>query len=529
LPQPEEVPRPPAPPGSVLPPPPPQPPAKRPFLPVSVFVRQIKVVGSTVFSEQELSKITTPYTNRKLTTADLEALRLDLTKLYISRGYVTSGAVIPDQDVKDGVIIVQIIEGKLSNIELEGNYWFLPGFLRSRIERSAKPPLNINQLQERLQLLQETPGIVRLNAELRPGTQRGESTLNVRVTEADPFKAWLEFNNYQSPSVGAERGLVTLAHQSFTGHGDIIMVQYGRSHGVDPQLTTRYILPVNAYDTTVAVEYRKNDFLVVEEPFKSLDIKSKSDILGFTIRQPLYRTLTQEFAVAITGEYETNKLFLLGQPTDLLSPGSQGGVSRVAALRFSQEWVRRSTNQVIAALSRFSVGIDALGATINSDPNLPDGQFFSWLGQAQYARRFEPLKIQLIARLTAQLSNDHLFPLEQMSVGGRYSVRGYRENTLVRDNAVLASLELRVPVLRSGLGEDIVQLAPFADFGRGTNTKADSPDPDTLASVGIGLIWNIWRGSRFEVYWGQELNHISTPGGNLQDHGLHLQLVVEAF
>ena len=53
--------------------------------------------------------------------------------------------------------------------------------------------------------------------------------------------------------------------------------------------------------------------------------------------------------------------------------------------------------------------------------------------------------------------------------------------------------------------------------------------PDTLGSLGLGVIWNIMQGSRFEVYWGIPLNHISTQGGNLQDHGLHLQLVVEAL
>jgi hemolysin activation/secretion protein len=86
-----------------------------------------------------------------------------------------------------------------------------------------------------------------------------------------------------------------------------------------------------------------------------------------------------------------------------------------------------------------------------------------------------------------------------------------------------------VPVLRSGLGEDLVLLAPFADFGRGTNTNAPSADPDALASVGLGLIWNIMAGSRFEVYWGQQLNHIPSTDGSLQDSGVHLQLVVQLF
>lgn len=534
LPLPEKI-RPAPPPSPILPPAPAPPPKVKPLL--SVFVREVRITGSTVFTPEELATVTAPYTNRKLASEDLEALRVALTQFYIDRGYVTSGAIIPDQAVAEGIITYQVIEGKLSRIDVEGNYWFFPEYLQDRIALGAGPPVNVNALQERLQLLQETPGITRLNAELKPGIQPGESVMNVRVVEDNPFKVWVEFNNYLSPSVGAEQGLITVAHQSFTGHGDVVSVQYGQSRGVDPLLTARYTLPITARNTTVAVEYRKNDFLVIEEPFRrQFGIKSQSETLGFTVRHPFYKTLNQEFALALTGEYLTNKLTSsqIDDPifVESLVPGSNGGVSRVSALRFSQEWVRRSPNQVMAAFSRFSFGLDVLGAT-GKDTTIQDSadsRFVSWLGQAQWAQRLEPWKIQLIARLTAQLANAHLFPLEQIAVGGRYSVRGYRENTLVRDNALLGSLEARIPVLPSVLGEDRVMVAPFADVGRGTNTNAASPDPDTLASYGLGAIWNIMQGSRFEIYWGLQLKPVSpTTSGNLQDHGVHLQLVVEVL
>ncbi len=520
---------PPGPPPPVLPPLPPPPPTMREPLPlIRVFVREIRVLGSTVFTQEELAKVTAPYTNREVTAEDLEAIRQALTLYYVDHGYVTSGAIIPDQTIKEGVLTIQIVEGKLSRIEVEGTEWFLPSYLQNRIELGAGPPVNVNALQERLQLLQADNRIQRLNAELRPGLKLGESTLNVRVAEANPIKAWLEFNNYQSPSVGAERGLATLEHQNVTGLGDILTAQYGRSEGIDPQLTLRYALPITVHDTTISAEYRKNDFIVVEEPFESLDIKSKSEIIGFTLRHPVYRTLTQEFALALTGEHLINKTFLLGEPFDF-TPGSKGGVSRVSALRLSQEWVQRTSNQVISAFSRFSLGIGVLGATTNGDPALADGRFFSWLGQAQWARRLEPWRIQIIARGVVQLADDRLFPLEQIAVGGRYSVRGYRENTLVRDNAYLVSLEPRVPVITSALGVDLVQVAPFVDVGKAWNTTVPTPDPETLASIGLGVIWNIIEGSRLEVYWGQQLNHVKFAEGNLQDHGLHFQLIVQVF
>ena len=121
-----------------------------------------------------------------------------------------------------------------------------------------------------------------------------------------------------------------------------------------------------------------------------------------------------------------------------------------------------------------------------------------------------------------------------MAVGGRYSVRGYREFTQLGDNAFLGSLETRIPVYTSTIGEELVYLVPFFDYGRAWNSNVVNlevtPSPEWLASVGVGTIWNFWRGSRFELYWGKRLNPpTQAHHTNLQDYGVHLQLVVEAF
>jgi hemolysin activation/secretion protein len=529
-----EEPPPSPPPAPLLPPLPPLPAEPPEPLPLErVFVREIRVIGSTVFSPAELAALTAPYVNRSLTAEDLEALRLALTRYYLTRGYVNSGAIIPDQTVADGVLTVQIIEGELTRIEVEGNRWFRARYLQDRLALGAGPPLNIQALQERLQLLLQDARIQRLTTELRPGVRLGESVLDVRVEKRHPYKVWLEFNNYQSPTVGAERGLVTVADENLTGHGDILSVQYGRSSGVDLQLDASYTLPLTARDTTMLLEYRRNTFLVVEAPFQPLDVNSRSEIFGATLRQPFYRTLEQEFALALTGERLTNQTFLLGQPFSF-SPGAHRGLSTDTAVRVAPEWVLRTPTQVLAARSRFSVGLDALGATINPAP-LPDGRFFAWLGQLQWARRLGLWDTELLWRTDLQLANDPLLPLEQIAVGGRYSVRGYRENQLVRDNGLLASLEARLPVIRERRWAEYVQVAPFVDFGRAWNTRLPTPDPKTLASVGLGLRWAapvpapLSVRPQFEIYWGLPLNRVKTPGGNLQDWGLHLRLVVALF
>lgn len=530
---------PPIPPSSpVLPPVPPTQPedgAQQQLGQIQVFVKSIVVTGNTAFSNEEIAAVAKPYENRTLTTEDLERLRLALTFLYVNNGYITSGAVIPDQDVKDGVIQLQIIEGALSRINVEGTNWFRKGYISDRLALGAGPPLRMEPLQTRLQFLQQDPRVEQINAELRPGDQRGESQLNVNVKERSPWKMWLEFSNYQTPVVGAERGLMTVAHQNVTGHGDPLSITYGGSRGVHPIIDVSYTLPLNQYDTTFTASYRRNDFVVVSDQFRFLDLSSESEIIGFTLRHPLYRTLSDEFSVAITGERLHNKitsaLDSIGG-TPLLIPGaSDTGVSSVSALRFIQEYVHRTPTSVIAARSRFSVGLDVLNATTNAG-DLPDGRFFSWLGQLQGVRRFDDWwGMQLLGQMNLQITNDRLFPLEQIPLGGRFSVRGYRENTLIRDNGFLFSVESRFPLLRYASGEPLLQFAQFVDVGRAWEAKGDTPDPQTLASIGLGLRWAVLPKdrARFELYWGVPLNHVPHPSGNLQDYGIHLQVVVQAF
>jgi hemolysin activation/secretion protein len=528
---PSEAPTPSPPPPTVLPPvhiPEPRPDQEGSRI-LRAYVTAIHVRGSTVFTEEVFRALTAPYLNRELTTDDLEELRRDLTLLYVNKGYANSGAILPDQTVQDGHIVYQIIEGTLTDIRVEGATWFRASYLQDRIAAGLTPPFNMNPLRDRLQLLLQDHRLTRINAELKPGDRLGEAKLNVSVQDANPIHMWVEFNNYQPPTVGAERGLGTIAHHNLTGNGDIATFTYGRSRGVDPVLDTSYLLPLNRYDTSVFFGYRRNDFLVVEQPFKPLDINSRSEIFTITIRQPLYRTLTDEVAVSLSGERLFNKTTLLGEPFDFTA-GSDKGAATVSALRIAQEWIHRTQTDVVALRSRFSVGVDALGATTNTGP-VADGRFFSWLGQASWTQRFQSTGVELLNRMNVQIANDRLFPLEQFAVGGRYSVRGYRENTLIRDNAFLYSFEIHLPLLTSKDGYAIVQLAPFVDVGRGWNTKENSSGIETLASIGVGLRWNILNRAHANIYWGHQLNRVPPPGsgGNLQDHGVHVQFLWNVF
>jgi hemolysin activation/secretion protein len=248
--------------------------------------------------------------------------------------------------------------------------------------------------------------------------------------------------------------------------------------------------------------------------------------VGVRIRQPIHRSLRSLFELTLTGEYRESETFLLGEPFSF-SPGPDDGKSKVTVIRFAQDWVYRDLRQVVAARSTVSLGIDALGSTVNGG-KIPDSQFLAWLGQFQYARRFDPLwGTELLFRTDVQLSSSPLLSLEQFAVGGAYTVRGYRENLLVRDNGLVSSLEVRIPLWKDEAGRPVLQLAPFADIGRSWNTDRPEAAPRTIYSVGVGLRFQFTRHLFGNVYWGHALRDVFTPEDrDLQDSGVHFSVVL---
>ncbi|AUI69149.2 ShlB/FhaC/HecB family hemolysin secretion/activation protein [Beggiatoa leptomitoformis] len=399
----------------------------------SVFVKQFVFVGNTVFSQTDLTEIVQTYQNRKISAEELQEAKNRITRHYIDNGYINSGAIIPDQPVKGGIITLQVIEGQLSQVNITGNNYTNEAYLRSRLENNVGEVLNINELQRKLQLLQQNQLIKRVNAELGPGVHLGEGVLNVKVEENRPYSLGLTFNNHRSPSIGSYRGEIDVQHLNITGHGDQFYARYGLTEGLD-DWAINYKLPINRADTTLSFSAEQSDSSVIEDPFAQLLVKSEADTYSVTLSHPFYRVANQEFTLGLRLEKRSSQTYLLDQGFSF-SPGVRDGESKITVIRFSQDWLDRSRVHVIAARSSFNVGIDALDATINEDGS-PDGKFFTWLGQFQYVRRLDffetPLlkDSQVLLRTDLQYAHNELLPLEKFSVGGGINRSGLSRKSI---------------------------------------------------------------------------------------------------
>ncbi|MEH2000633.1 MAG: ShlB/FhaC/HecB family hemolysin secretion/activation protein [Nostoc sp.] len=488
----------------------------------SFFVKEIQVKGYTVL-ENEIIKLKQPLENKKITFEQLLQLRSQITELYVKKGYITSGAFIPNnQNVASGVVQIQVVEGELEGISILGLQRLQSAYVRSRIERLTGKPLNQKRIEQALQLLQLDPLIKRVNAELTAGSTPGSNILQVTITESPAFHAGVIFANNQSTSVGSEQGSVFVAHDNLFGLGDKFSAEYGLTEGLD-SYNISYSVPFNALDGTFGVRYSNSGSRIIQSEFRDLHIRSEAETLSFNVRQPLIHTPNSEFALGLAFDLRRSQTFILNDIPFSFTEGPENGESKITVIRFSQDWLQRNATSVLAARSQFSFGIGAFDATVNNSGT--DGRFFSWVGQFQWVQRLSP-RILMLAKVNTQLTPDSLLSLEKITIGGVDTVRGYGQNQIVADNGVLGGVEVRIPLASN---VETLQLIPFFDIGTAWNNRGINTDAQTLASLGLGLHWQPFSGLVLRADYGVPLIGTSDRGSSLQDNGFNFSVLYQPF
>jgi hemolysin activation/secretion protein len=491
-------------------------------------INSIQLAGSTVFTEADFAELFVEYIGRPVTFNELLQLRSAVTQRYVSEGFLTSGAFIPPQTLEGGRVTIQVIEGTIEAIEVSGTRRLKPEYIRSRLGLSAQPPINANTLLEGLQRLQIDPLIETVSADLQAGVRPGTSILRVEVTEADSFELSVGLDNGRSPNIGSIRRQLTVTEGNVFGIGDRATLNYANTDGSN-SLDLSYSVPISPRNTRLNFEGGISESRVIAEPFAILDISSDAHYYEVGITHPLLETPTQELSLGLALGHNENQTRLgidnIGPAQ--LSPGADSnGETRVSALRFSQDWTQRSQQQVLAARSQFNLGLGILNAT-NNEGDQPDSQFFSWRGQGQWVKLLGKNSLFFL-RSDVQLSANNLLSSEQFGLGGQRTVRGYRQDALLRDNGALLSAEARFPILRFA-ENSIVQIAPFLEAGAAWNHQDTPAGNNVLVGTGVGLLWQQDDNLSARLDWGIPLVNIDSSGDSLQDSGLYFSFKYNLF
>ncbi len=493
--------------------------------PSQVFTSQwnfteVQVMGSTAFSEEDFAPVIAPYLHREITPEALRELGRQLTEVYKSAGYPTSEVVLPPQEIVGGRVVYQAIEGRLTELEIQGLRHIRESYIRERIELAASPPLSAPKLEEALVLLQQTPLIEKLEANLSPGLVMGESSLAVTVTEAPRWQLGIRADNAENPAIG-EWGLgFSARNHNVFGWGDRLELEYKFTvdDGLD-KFFASYTVPVNARDGTLRLSYRDDDTRIVEAPLLEAGLVTNSSTVSVGFQQPLWKSPDNEFILGGSLELRESETFIF--ETVPLPAFNGSNRLNLSISRFWQTFLARSAHSSLGIWSQFSFGLPIFDATSQSE--FLNTEFFDWQGQVQYAAQLGGDWI-FLTRLQGKWTPDSLPVIEQFAIGGGSTVRGYRQNTRSGDSGLTFSAEFRRPFWQDadwGTGT----LYTFFDFGVIWNNQLPTTYPNSLASVGVGLEWEMEEWFLFGFNYGLRLIEDPTLGRKtLQDEGINLLL-----
>lgn len=467
-----------------------------------IEVRSLELVGARHLPPDDIERIRASVVGRCLGTDDLNTALREVTSAYVSRGLITSRAYLPPQDTSSGTLTIVVVEGVVERIEVQP--------AGSAAVTTAFPGV----VGEVLDLRKLEQGIDQLNRltsnnaslDVRPGSTPGSSVIVVMNPTSRRARGSLSTDNTGSAATGEWMGTATMLIDDLLDVNDGLVISHSRSVD-DPggpamsratslnfsvpygRLTTNLLFSDAAYASVVQGATR--DF--------TTDGTSRTTTLrgDYVAYRDQHRKLT--IYTGLTQRDSEN--FVAGQliaassrTVTLLDITSNLSMSRGGSL-----WSFDAG--VVRGLSWFGGLDDPSGLPEHA----PRAQFTKFTLSAGLTRSFEPLGVrtQLSSTLGAQWSDDVLYPSEQVTIAGPFSVRGYRNSRVFGDRGMTWRNELAFPFSLGMRGGGALAVRPFvgADYGK---VWAHHDAPDAYLSgwaAGTSIAWSAislqlsWSGS----------------------------------
>ncbi|AJP74254.1 ShlB/FhaC/HecB family hemolysin secretion/activation protein [Sphingomonas hengshuiensis] len=427
----------------------------------SVRVTALHITGNTAFAETDLRGATGFAAGTDLTLPELRGFAARIADYYHRRGFILAQAYLPAQDVQDGAVTIEIIEGRYGSIQLR-NEARIADRVPNAVLRGLSPGALVTNapLERRLLLLSDIPGI-RTRATLSPGTAAGTSDLIVDVTPGPLISGTVEADNGGSRYTGIYRFGGSINLNNPFGIGDQLGVRLLASDAGLAYGRAFYQAPVG--NLTLGVSYAHLRYSLGRE-FEALDGTGTADIVSAYGRYPVIRSRRANLYALAAIDYKVLRDRIRVVSTD--SNKHIGEVTLGLAGDWRDDWAGGGSTVYSLGWTIGTLDIrSAPERAIDASTARSAGTFNKL--QSSVARLQSVVgPFSLYAAARAQIAFDNLDSSEKMELGGAYGVRAYPEGEAFGDSGYIATIEARLQ-----LGGDSnrlpgqFELAAFIDTG----------------------------------------------------------------
>jgi hemolysin activation/secretion protein len=455
---------------------------------VKIVIRSVRVVGSTIYSADELKSLYADLLDRETTLQTVYDIARRITAKYGADGYVLSRAIVPPQQFnpKGAAVRIQVIEGWVNKVDWPTKLSRYRDFFTDYAAKiTAERPVNIKTIERYLLLANDLPGL-KFSTSLRPSAKEvGASTLVVEVTEK-PLDANARVDNRGTPSRGPYQFLTSATLNNILGQHEALTISYA---GVSPLKQLQYIYGnykqvLNSEGLTAFVDGSYSWGRPGTQALELLDFATRSTVVEAGAYVPLVRARERNLTLTGLAFMSDNYSDILEQPFN---------VDRLRGLRAKADAdIADGLKGVNQFNVTFSQGIDGLGSTDNGNPLASRAA-----GRVDFSKiegtvsRTQPLFDKFSAYLSAygQYAMTPLLSPEQCGYGGRFFGRAFDPSQLLGDSCFEALAELRydIPIVSAAVTQ--AQLYGFTDYGKLYTLDAAIGTPAVVdgASAGAGL------------------------------------------
>jgi len=423
-----------------------------------VFIKFIIVENSTVIPKKEINKIISPYENKYLTFKEIKNIASKITELYIEKGYITSRAYVPPQDLSKGIFHINVLEGKTGQIIIQGEH---PFYTKNYILKFLKPlkeeKVFNKKLLERALLLLNDSKKLKVTANLKKGKTPGTTDIILKVKSSFPFDATITYDNWGSKYTSRDRyGLnFSLGNVIIEGSTLGLAEIRGSSESKLRSYSISYNFPIGVKGWKMGFWYAAGDSNLGKE-LAVLNIKSYSRFLGFLISYPLIKSVNKELTIQGSFNALYSRQTMLNQTT---------AEDRIRYIQVELDYRRNKvTSQNLAQFS-ITQGL---------------GTLFGGMSKSQYSSRYNAsntftkfnfsfIRVQrlsnnffLLLKFNSQYSDDILYSSQNFYIGGPISLRGFMLTQYGGDSGYSFSSEIRWAPFKH---KDLFQLLGFWDTG----------------------------------------------------------------
>lgn len=481
-------------------------------------------IPSKIFSDDEANALLSAFRGRDLTFEEIQQAAELVGKKIREKGYVLTRAYIPVQEIRDGIVTIAVISGRLA-VNAQGQAEILlkmppslrldPDFAQAIIGTAIadSDPVKLEQIERGMLLLNELPGL-QSSSVIIAGSEPGTVGLAVQISEGPALQGGLSIDNYGARTTGEVRSAASLDFNDMSGRGDALRLRLAASTGTTI-LHSSYMMPLGVHGLKAILggsmlTYRQGKEL------SALDFHGSSDVLSLGLNYPIL--LNRKHSLSATLQLEARKIVDIANGSEISDKRATSISTGVQQSVLLDAW--SAATSFGATLTAGQLDKSRVAADLQQDmaTQRSDGSYAVLRLNATYVHNLTP-RFALHVNLSGQTASKNLDSSEKMYLGGPRGVRAYPVEEAGGDDGGLVNIEGRWRPWTAS-GDSDVSLIGFFDAGRirrnhflwnGWNLgNPDMPNTYTIKGTGAGISYVVPQRGQMELLYARKIG--TNPG-----------------